>query len=56
MQPFLGGLCVALLLLSSPAAADWDETTLEGLQWREIGPYRGGRSAAVEGIPQDRET
>ncbi len=29
---------------------------LEGLQWREVGPYRGGRSAAVAGIPQDRQT
>jgi len=24
--------------------------------WREIGPYRGGRSAAVAGIPGDRST
>ncbi len=24
----------------------------DGLQWREVGPYRGGRSAAIAGIPQ----
>ena len=23
----------------------------EGLQWRNIGPFRGGRSAAVAGVP-----
>jgi photosystem II stability/assembly factor-like uncharacterized protein len=25
-----------------------------GLKWREVGPYRGGRSAAVAGLPGDR--
>jgi photosystem II stability/assembly factor-like uncharacterized protein len=44
-----------LWLLQGPLAA-WDESNLEGLDWREVGPYRGGRSAAVAGIPQDRET
>ena len=29
---------------------------LRALEWREVGPYRGGRSAAVAGIPSDRET
>jgi hypothetical protein len=43
-------------LLGQSAAANWDESQLEGLKWREVGPYRGGRSAAVAGIPQDRET
>ena len=26
------------------------------MEWREVGPYRGGRSAAVAGIPGERET
>jgi len=43
-------------LLAQSVSAAWDESSLEGLQWREVGPYRGGRSAAVTGIPQDRET
>lgn len=43
-------------LLAQTAFATWDESQLEGLEWREVGPYRGGRSAAVAGIPQDRET
>ncbi len=29
---------------------------LRALEWREVGPYRGGRSAAVAGIPSDRQT
>ncbi len=43
-------------LLAQSATAAWDESKLDGLKWREVGPYRGGRSAAVTGIPQDRET
>ena len=50
-------LCTLILALLSPfASVAWDESKLESLKWREIGPYRGGRSAAVTGIPQDRET
>jgi len=45
-----------LCMLCQTTFAAWDESNLEGLKWREIGPYRGGRSAAVAGIPQDRET
>ena len=51
---------ILLLLLfclpAQSATAAWDESNLEGLKWREVGPYRGGRSAAIAGIPQDRET
>ena len=35
---------------------DDDKSFPRGMKWREIGPYRGGRSAAVTGIPQDRDT
>lgn len=28
---------------------------LEALEWREVGPYRGGRSAAVTGVPGERQ-
>lgn len=53
--------CAALLALAAPLArADIDPQTfpaeLRALEWREIGPYRGGRSAAVAGIPGDRDT
>ena len=48
---------VFALLCATPAVtAQWNTEHLENLEWREIGPWRGGRSAAVAGIPQDRET
>ncbi|PYQ62425.1 MAG: hypothetical protein DMF58_01780, partial [Acidobacteria bacterium] len=33
------------------SAATPDVSILKNLQWREVGPYRGGRADAVEGIP-----
>src|SRR4051794_35101223 len=33
-----------------------DPTLFSGLKWREIGPFRGGRVAAVTGIAADRNT
>lgn len=33
-----------------------DQKLLEGLRYRSIGPYRGGRSAAVAGIPGSAST
>ncbi len=35
------------------AASTFDEDSLKGLEFRSIGPYRGGRSAAVCGVPDD---
>ncbi|MDP4820644.1 MAG: glycosyl hydrolase, partial [Saprospiraceae bacterium] len=29
----------------------YDESLYNSLQWRSIGPFRGGRSAAVTGVP-----
>ncbi|MBS1978761.1 MAG: glycosyl hydrolase [Bacteroidetes bacterium] len=29
----------------------YDEKLYNGIEWRSIGPYRGGRSAAVTGVP-----
>ena len=34
-----------------PQSISFSETLYDGLQWRSIGPYRGGRSAAVTGVP-----
>jgi photosystem II stability/assembly factor-like uncharacterized protein len=39
---------------TKPAKAgtfSYDEKLYNGLEWRSIGPYRGGRSAAVTGVP-----
>jgi len=49
-------LLVATLLLAASVVSQIPESALKGLKWREVGPYRGGRSAAVCGIPQDRMT
>ncbi|MFN7961674.1 MAG: glycosyl hydrolase [Thermoanaerobaculia bacterium] len=40
---------------ADPTAA-LDPLLLGSLRWREVGPYRGGRSCAVTGIPRDRNT
>ncbi len=32
------------------------QVLLDGLDWRLIGPFRGGRSSACCGVPQDRST
>ncbi len=53
-------LLLAALLLTPATQADIDPATfpdqLQALEWREVGPFRGGRSAAVAGIPGDRDT
>ena len=46
---FIVRLIVALTLLTTPLYAQSD--LLKALQYRSIGPYRGGRSAAVTGVP-----
>ncbi|MEM1403392.1 MAG: glycosyl hydrolase [Pseudomonadota bacterium] len=51
---------VLSFFFSSAVQADIDPDTfpsdLRAMEWREIGPFRGGRSAAVAGIPADRDT
>ena len=41
---------LALLFAIPLPAAPFDPAQFKAMQWREIGPFRGGRSAAVEGI------
>ncbi len=38
------------------AAAVIDEKLFRGIQWRQVGPFRGGRALAVEGVPGDPST
>ncbi|MBA3650510.1 MAG: glycosyl hydrolase [Chthoniobacterales bacterium] len=51
----------------SPAAAkapeaqgakkgQFDEQLWSGMKWREVGPYRGGRAIAIEGVPDEPNT
>src|SRR5712691_12689129 len=45
---------ILALLTSYPAAAQqFDQNLFKGMKWRLIGPYRGGRSLAVAGVPGD---
>jgi photosystem II stability/assembly factor-like uncharacterized protein len=50
------GLLTLLLLSTSLAAATLDSSQFKNYKWREVGPYRGGRSAAVDGIPSQPDT
>lgn len=47
-------VCVVSLLVHPVATRaqqrGYDQNLLKGLQWRSIGPYRGGRSTAVAGV------
>src|ERR1700726_3356644 len=41
----------------SPAPAGAiDEKLFKGIQWRQVGPFRGGRALAIEGIPREPDT
>ena len=59
MKSVLVSLAVALICstgaLPAQAKADRDPV-LSSMQWRSIGPFRGGRSAAGTGVVGDRET
>ena len=61
MNKFLQTLLVICLFAPAEAVlADADPDTfppeIRALEWREVGPYRGGRVAAVAGLPADRQT
>jgi len=49
----------ALLLLAFPSGAQppqlIDEALYQAMQWRNIGPFRGGRCAAVAGLPDNTQ-
>ena len=52
-------LSVALIAFVLPPAAHaqatYDTTAFAALKWREVGPYRGGRSVAVTGSARKRQ-
>lgn len=51
MNRSLALLFVAALLPASAPAQSYDSTLFAGLEWRNIGPNRGGRSIASAGSP-----
>ncbi|MFC0655513.1 WD40/YVTN/BNR-like repeat-containing protein [Mongoliitalea lutea] len=61
MNKILRLCCVALLflglsMLPQVQAQTYDEKLYDAVQWRLVGPHRGGRSAAVSGVIGDRNT
>ncbi len=44
-------LALAFTFLQGAVAQSISPALYEGLEYREVGPYRGGRSAAVTGVP-----
>src|SRR5437867_13020848 len=48
-------IAVAIALACLPAAAQVDPALFQGLHWRLLGPFRGGRVLAVAGVPGERE-
>jgi photosystem II stability/assembly factor-like uncharacterized protein len=49
-------LLLSFLIVSSAAAQSVPADQLNGLKWRLIGPFRGGRVVAVTGVPGDPTT
>jgi photosystem II stability/assembly factor-like uncharacterized protein len=49
-------LSLTVFVTLSTFAANFDPANFKALQWREVGPFRGGRSAAVEGVPSQPGT
>src|SRR5438093_13660120 len=43
-------LSLLLAIAAEGGGAPPDVSILKNLQWREVGPYRGGRADAVEGV------
>ncbi|HEX3110318.1 MAG TPA: glycosyl hydrolase, partial [Thermoanaerobaculia bacterium] len=56
MRARLVALTLSAFAALSLAAATPDASMLKGMQWREVGPYRGGRADAVAGIADQPET
>jgi photosystem II stability/assembly factor-like uncharacterized protein len=45
------GILISLGVTAQTAVAQVDEGLFKGMKWRQVGPFRGGRVLAVEGIP-----
>lgn len=49
-------LLLTTIVATLATAQTFDPAQFKAMQWREIGPYRGGRCAAVEGIASQPNT
>src|SRR2546430_11291303 len=58
VSALVGVVLVALILPAdirsaaspTPATVAVDEKLFNGMRWRQVGPFRGGRALAVEGV------
>jgi len=50
---YMLSLCLLAFPITASADDGADNSTLKGLEWREIGPYRGGRVTTVAGVAQN---
>src|SRR2546426_10441431 len=41
---------------SPTPAPQIDDKLFNGMQWRQVGPFRGGRALAIEGVPGEPDT
>src|SRR6202051_4267763 len=49
-------LAIAGAAESTAPAGAIDEKLFRGMQWRQVGPFRGGRALAIEGVPGEPDT
>ena len=49
--PVIALVALALFSVAPARAQQYDEALYKALEYRSVGPYRGGRSAAVTGVP-----
>jgi photosystem II stability/assembly factor-like uncharacterized protein len=52
----IAGFFLVLLIACSAAAQDIPSSILQAMQWRLIGPHRGGRITSVSGVPSQPAT
>ena len=52
----LAPVTLCLLLAAAAMAQSVSPETMNGLKWRLIGPFRGGRAVAASGVPGDSST
>ncbi len=48
---FVAGIIVATIFCSSANAQQFDQNLYSEMRWRCIGPFRGGRTVAISGVP-----
>ncbi len=48
---FIAGIVVATIFCASAVAQQFDQKLFSEMRWRCIGPFRGGRTVAISGVP-----